>query len=67
MQCALFIYNKVTDKRSFSFPEMQEIKVMSSALKNFDYKSETYGRMFIQSLGYFSAVSILQLVALTVT
>jgi len=40
---------------------------MSSALKNSDYKSETYGRMFIQSLGQFSAVSILQLVALTVT
>lgn len=28
---------------------MQGIKVMSSALKNSAYKSETHGRMFIQS------------------
>lgn len=49
------------------FPEMQGIKIMFSALKNADNEFETYGSMFRQSLGHFSAVFSLPLLALTVT
>lgn len=53
-----FIHLKLSNryKESASLPEVQRINVMSSALKNSDYKSETYGRMLIQSLGHFPAV-----------